>query len=243
MNGFVNGIEAILFDYGNTLIEFGPDQVERCDRALSSALSEMFGSHDFHLLSDIQHQERRSPYAGEFLENDLAATTRALVEKLFGVQPSQEQLETLLQVRFEVMTGCIEAHADVHRILETLSGRYRLGLISNYPDGRAIRHSLEQVGLERWFEVIVVSADVGRVKPHPHVFEKALREMNIQPAAALYVGDNWLGDIQGARRAGLRAIWSRQYVPYEKFERQDGDHPADAEICHLSELLELCELT
>ena len=114
MNSFVAGIEAILFDYGNTLIEFGPDQVERCDRELSAALTGMFGSHDRDLLSEIQHQERRSPYAGEFFENDLSATTSALVEKLFGVQPEPEQLESLLKVRFEVMTGCIEVHPEVH---------------------------------------------------------------------------------------------------------------------------------
>ena len=243
MNRFLAGIETVLFDYGNTLIEFGPDQVKRCDRALSAALTEMFGPHDLEMLSDIQHQERRSPYSGEFLENDLAETTGALVEQLFGVQPDQEQLQLLLQVRFEAMTGCVEVQSEVEGILEKLAGRYRLGLISNYPDSHAIRHSLERNGLDHWFEVIVVSADVGRVKPHPWIFEKALQEMNVQPTAALYVGDNWLGDIQGARRAGLRAIWIRQFVPYEDFSRQPGDHPADAEISHLSELLELCEVT
>lgn len=138
------------------------------------------------------------------------------------------------------MTGCIEAHPEVAVILEQLSARFRLGLISNYPDARAIRHSLDRVGLAQWFEVVVVSADVGRVKPHPLVFETALSEMNARPETTLYVGDNWLGDIQGAKRLGLKAVWTQQFVPYEDFPREPDHHPADAEISHLSELLALC---
>ena len=232
--------DTILFDYGNTLIEFGPNQVQRCDAALGDALTEMFGPHDFEQLSETQHHERRSPYSGEFHENDLATTTRSLVEKLFGVQLDESQLEHLLEVRFQVMTSCVEVHDEIHDVLKQLSGRFRMGLISNYPDGRAIRHSLERVGLERWFEVVVVSADVGRVKPHPSIFQAALTAMKTTPEAAIYVGDNWLGDIQGAKRLGLKAVWTQQFVPYEEFARQPGDHPADAEISHLSELLALC---
>ena len=136
--------------------------------------------------------------------------------------------------------SCVEVTEEVHGVLEQLHGRFRLGLISNYPDGRAIRHSLERVGLERWFEVVVVSADVGRVKPHPSIFQAALTAMKTAPEAALYVGDNWLGDIQGAKRLGLKAVWTQQFVPYEDFARQPGDYSADAEISHLSELLALC---
>jgi HAD superfamily hydrolase (TIGR01549 family) len=241
MQHLAENLENILFDYGNTLIEFGPDQVDRCDRALSAALTDMFGPHDYGRLTDIMHEERRAPYRGEFIENDFDHRTRYLVQELLGESLSDEQLEHLLDVRFEVMTGVIEAHPEVPEILEKLSSRFRLGLISNYPCARAIRHSVERTGLASWFEVVVVSADVGRVKPHPLVFETALQKMEAATESTLYVGDNWLGDIQGAKRLGMKAVWTQQFVPYEKFEREPDHHPADAEITHLSELLMLCE--
>jgi HAD superfamily hydrolase (TIGR01549 family) len=240
MKHLTETIDTILFDYGNTLIEFGPDQVDRCDRGMSTAIEKMFGPHDYGKLTAIMHEERRAPYQGEFVENDFPERTRFLVRELLGEELSENQLEHLLEVRFEVMTGAIEARPEVAGILEQLGTRFRLGLISNYPCARAIRHSVERVGLASWFEVVVVSADVGHVKPHPLVFETALSQMETSARTTLYVGDNWLGDIQGAKRLGMKAVWTQQFVPYEKFDREPDHFPADAEIVHLSELLALC---
>jgi len=229
-------LDALIFDYGNTLIEFGPDQVNTCDRALSNALEAMFGTHDFDKLQEIQHRERRSPYEGELRENDLAGTTRSLIQALFETDTSDEQLAELLEVRFNVMVSSIEVDAAVHDLLERLSKRFRLGLISNYPCSRSINHSLAQHGLDRWFETVVVSADVGHVKPHPKLFDLAVSSMKVRPEATLYIGDNWLGDIQGAKRFGMKAAWIRQYIPYEDFPENPGDHQPDLVVEHLSEL-------
>lgn len=234
-------IEAVVFDYGNTLIEFGPAQVDACDRRLSAALHDMFGPHNFDQLSELQHAERRSPYQGEFIENDLASITTDLVRKLYDEEPSAAQIDDLLEVRFEAMTSCVTVEEEVHDLLEKLSGRFRLGLISNYPCSRSIRHSLAQHDLERWFESIVVSGDIGHVKPHPRLFEVAVSELAVAAEAVLFVGDNWLGDIQGARRFGMKAAWIRQYTPYETFDREDDHHDAHLELKHLSELAGLTE--
>lgn len=229
-------LDAVIFDYGNTLIEFGPGQVEACDRALSQALESMFGRHDFARLQEIQHRERRSPYEGEFKENELAGTTRQLVRTLFETDASDDQIVELLEVRFNVMVSSITVDPAVPQLLDRLSQRFRLGLISNYPCSRSINHSLAEHGLDRWFETVVVSADVGHVKPHPRLFELAVSSMNVRPEAALYIGDNWLGDIQGAKRFGMKAAWIRQYIPYEDFPENPGDHQPDLVVSHLSEL-------
>ncbi len=236
MRRIADQIDAILFDYGNTLIEFGPAQVERCDRALSDALTDMFGPHEFQRLSEIQHRERRAPYSGEFHENDLVTVTRDLIQSLFDVEATQQQLEELLDVRFRVMTSSVTVPPGVHDLLERLHDRYRLGLISNYPCARSINHSLAENDLTRLFEVVVVSGDVGRVKPHPQIFEQAVMAMNIDPQRTLFVGDNWLGDIQGAKRYGMKAVWTKQFVPYEKFDAEADHFDADFVIEHLSDL-------
>lgn len=239
MKHLVPHLKALVFDYGNTLIEFGPRQVESCDRALSAAIQHLFGGHEYERLSEFQHHERRAPYSGEFHENDLRAITRRLVQRLYEVDPTEDQIDELLEVRFQAMTSAVQVQQHVHDLLERLSKQYRLGLISNYPCSRSIRHSLQQHRLERWFEAVVVSADHGRVKPHPSLFAALTQQMNLDPATVLFVGDNWLGDIQGAKRFGMRAALITQYVPYECFDRQPGDHDADIQIAHLDELSEL----
>ena len=60
--------------------------------------------------------------------------------------------------------------------------------------------------------------------------------MDVRREATLYVGDNWLGDIQGAKRFGMKAAWIRQYIPYEDFPENPGDHQPDLVVEHLSEL-------
>jgi putative hydrolase of the HAD superfamily len=239
LNIDAKSIDAILFDYGNTLIEFGPDQVASCDRALSACLTELFGSHDFDKLTEMQHRERRAPYQGEFIENDFPQLTRSLVENLFGVIPTSEQLDRLLAVRFDAMTSAIRLDSSVPALLAELKTRFRIGLVSNYPDSQVIRHSIDQLDLTRFFDAVVVSGDVGHVKPHPKVFETIVNAIETDPTRCLFVGDNWLGDIQGARRCGMRAVFTTEFVPYEKFDREPGDFDACATITKLDELREL----
>ncbi len=233
-------LAALVFDYGNTLVEFGPDQVAHCDRALSSALQDMFGPHSFDRLCEIQHRERRSPYAGEFREHDLRDITLSLVRQLYeDLEITAEQVQRLLDVRFEAMTSAVRCDSHVLELLGRLAQRYRLGLISNYPCSRSIKHSLQEHKLAEFFDVVVVSADVGHVKPHPKLFEAVLKELDVQADATLFVGDNWLGDIQGAKRIGMKAAWTTQYVPYERFDKQPGDHEADVIIQHILDLHQL----
>lgn len=89
--------------------------------------------------------------------------------------------------------------------LEELRGRgYRLGVISN-ADGR-VEALLESVGLRPWFDFVIDSAVVGIEKPDPRIFHVACERLGLEPGEALYVGDIYEIDVEGARRAGMRAV-------------------------------------
>ena len=75
--------------------------------------------------------------------------------------------------------------------------------------------------------------------PAADIFRKLMDEMKLSPEECVYVGDNWLADIQGAKRIGMRAVHTTQYVSYENFEPFEGDYMPDAVIGHLSELTPL----
>ncbi len=235
-------IKAIVFDYGNTLVEFGPDQVSACDAALAATLAEHFGPPDPDRLKAIRNRNRMAPYHGdppEYRENNLPQISLDLVRELYGVEPPRPALNAILRTRFQAFVDAVAAPDYLPDLLETLHQRYRLGLLSNYPDGHAIRASLQKTGLDRYLETVVVSGDVGHVKPHPLPFRVLLSEMMLTPDEVLFVGDNWLADVQGARRAGLTVVHLRQWTPAETFHPQSGDLLPDAEITHLSELPDL----
>jgi putative hydrolase of the HAD superfamily len=230
-------IEVVVFDYGNTLVEFAAPQIRACDGALVALLERRFGPVDFERLHALRNEDRRAPYrAPEYRENLLPELCARLVARLYGRAPSPLDIEEMLRCRFESFVEAVRAEPHVPAVLAEIGRRRRLALLSNYPDGEAIRASLRRTGLAPFFEAVVVSADVGRVKPHPAVFGEVARRLALAPGAAVLVGDNWLADIQGARRAGWQAVLTRQWDTPEVFDREPGHEDADAEIRHLSEL-------
>jgi putative hydrolase of the HAD superfamily len=88
--------------------------------------------------------------------------------------------------------------------LERIRQDYAISVISN-ADGK-IEAVLRRCGIHDCFASITDSGIVGSEKPHPAIFEAALREMNADPAESLYVGDVYSVDYVGARNAGMQAV-------------------------------------
>ncbi len=88
--------------------------------------------------------------------------------------------------------------------LERIRQEYAIAVISN-ADGR-IDAVLRRCGIVDCFASITDSGIVGHEKPHPAIFEAALREMKASPAESLYVGDVYSVDYVGARQAGMQAV-------------------------------------
>ena len=95
-------------------------------------------------------------------------------------------------------------HPGTREVLQRLGRRYRLGVISN-ADGN-IAAVLQRAGIAECFETITDSGLVGYEKPHPAIFEAALRSLGVPAGESLYVGDVHSVDYLGAIRAGMQAI-------------------------------------
>jgi HAD superfamily hydrolase (TIGR01549 family) len=96
-----------------------------------------------------------------------------------------------------------ELFEDALPVLEELrAAELRLGLVSN-----GIRDLHEFVAHHRLdVDAIVGSRAHGYVKPHPTIFQAALRQLGVEPAVAVMVGDSLEEDVEGARALGMRAI-------------------------------------
>lgn len=100
-------------------------------------------------------------------------------------------------------------------VLETVSRRYRVGLISNtgVSPGTSIRLVLESQGLKGFFSSLVFSNEVGFVKPHPIIFQRALNELGVLPRETAHIGDDAFADVGGAKRSGMKAIRYGSHEP------------------------------
>lgn len=80
-----------------------------------------------------------------------------------------------------------------------------LGIVSNF-DSR-LRLVLKDLKLDEFFTSVTISTLVGAAKPEPQIFATALKQHHCEPQEAWHIGDSYQQDYQGARKAGLRAIW------------------------------------
>jgi len=206
---------------------------------LEARITEWFGPVDGQLLKDVRGRQITKPYYNDFVENRFDEVLLELVQEVCGEELSEDQLSVLERDRMQAFHDSISAEAGVAGLLQALQAHYRLGFISNYPCGESIRDSLRMNGLNDFFEAIVISGEVGRIKPHPSIYQELLDQMNISPEACVYIGDNWLADVQGAKRMGMRAIHIQQHDAYESFDREADHMEADAVITNLHDLLDV----
>lgn len=233
-------IELIAFDYGNTLIPFGPGESDALAASFHADLEALFGPVDAAQALRLGTRARLAPFAGEnptLREHHFESLLAEIVEELYGAAPDPNRLAELRQRRHNQFVRITTVEEHVHETLAHLGKRYRLALLSNYPDGPAIRSSLTQLGLASHFQHIAVSGEIGYVKPHPITFAELLAPFKIPAQRACYVGDNWLCDIQGAKRIGMQAIQINRWHAIDHHEAGEGDHAPDHVIDHLSRLL------
>ncbi|MDG5472636.1 HAD family hydrolase [Jeotgalibacillus sp. ET6] len=121
----------------------------------------------------------------------------------------------------------------LHTLLYSLRSKgYKLALLTNGREMMQMR-SIRGLGIEVFFDQILISEKEGCSKPDAEIFHRALSRLNVRPDQAVYVGDHLENDIIGAKQAGMKTIW-KQHRPFN-------DTQADAEIDQLAELIELLE--
>lgn len=229
-------VEAVLFDFGNTLIPFGPREFgHQCD-ALEAALRSMPGEVAATAIAAVRDEQIRRPYGAGYRENRLPYICAELIERVCGRTATAHEVDALIETRYRAFLEVIAPVPASTVVLDALAARYRLGLVSNYPCARSILDSVAALGWAHRFETAVVSGAIGWCKPHAAPFRAALDALGVAPERALYVGDNWLADVQGARRLGMQAVWVREHVPHERFDPAPGDLQPHATLEHLGDL-------
>ena len=129
-----------------------------------------------------------------------------------------------------------EAHRlfdDVRELFTSLkTARVPLALITNGAADTQ-RDKLRVLEMEDWFDVVVISGEVGLAKPDASIFRLALNKLSVEPENVWHVGDSLAADVAGAKAAGLTAVWLNR----KELGRSQGDPEPDVEIRSLSDLI------
>ena len=123
---------------------------------------------------------------------------------------------------------------DTLALLDHLHGRTKLAVITNGPSDFQ-RDKLEVSGIDRYFDLVVASGDLGLQKPDPAIFQHVLDTLCVPPERAWHIGDNLAADVGGARNAGMTAVWLNR----DGIERPADAVEPDIEVRSLRELIAL----
>jgi HAD superfamily hydrolase (TIGR01549 family) len=197
-------IKGITFDFGGTLAMGDLDKEEYRMRIL-----EYFRSLGFRGGEPQFERARRGMLRRLMKARSLNREIR--IEDLYqgmlfklGLHPEREVVDHIhdLYIRsFKV--DLVPSAVDV---LESLNKKYTLAVISNAMSD-APRRAIKRTGLERYLKAVVISRDLGIRKPDREIFRFTLNNLGMEGHEVAHVGDSLGDDVQGAKNAGMRAIW------------------------------------
>jgi putative hydrolase of the HAD superfamily len=209
-------IEAVLFDWGDTLFHFAWDET-LVEAGWESGLAAL-GRDDLpgHDETAARFRERYLPLLwvpGALDEIEYPGMVRKLLEG-FGVQVSDEDLARFLEAEHAAWEPARRLGDSTHALLDSLRARgLKTGLVSNaFDPGWLLHGDLERMGLADRLDIAVFSSEVGKRKPHEAIFAAALEPLAVRPERALFVGDRRFEDVRGAKQLGMttvQAYWFR----------------------------------
>lgn len=152
---------------------------------------------------------------------------KQMLQDLFGMynsgQMSDDQLLKELGDHLGIDSETVKAalakdeHIDT-RILERiqeLRGSYKVGLLSNIGRGGAERY-FAGIDTSQYFDDMVLSGEVGLVKPVPEIYQLAAERLSVAPEECVFIDDSQR-NAEAAMQAGMTAI------TYESFEQFDAE--------------------
>jgi len=208
-------VKGILFDLGETLLEFGKvDAVEffrlGCMRACERL--RQFGAADvpfkryhrrqylsvrWHVV--MSHLTRRDFNIMEMVDR---------VGRSMGHRLSREQLIELAWLWYEPLSERARIEPGLPEMLAELAGHgLTLGIVSNtFLPGEVIDRQLAMLGLLEHLPVRVYSSRTRHRKPGRRIFHEALRLAKLEPHETIFVGDSVRNDVRGANRMGMISV-------------------------------------
>jgi putative hydrolase of the HAD superfamily len=139
----------------------------------------------------------------------------ALQELGHQLEPEDPRIALAVEAYFSAFVDYASPIPGTVDMLATLKTRYRLGLLSNLTHAPAALRIIERLGMAPFFDVVLVSGQLGYRKPHPRVFLALLEQLGTPKEHTAFVGDNLDVDIRGAQQAGIQPIWMN-YVQAQK---------------------------
>lgn len=206
-------LRGILFDLDDTLYDYKGLERNAKESAEDYAESVLKIDRDKFREAFWEGREvvkRQLPYVAAG-HNRLLYYQKALEILRYRAISSALELE---EVYWNYLLEHMKLNEGVEELLKFVNGKgWKIGICTDLTAQIQLR-KIRKLGLEKWLDCLVTSEEAGIEKPNLQMFQLSLRKMGLESKDVLYVGDSYSRDVEGARSAGMNAVW---YVP--GFER------------------------
>jgi putative hydrolase of the HAD superfamily len=220
-----NTIKAVIFDFGQTLV----DSADGFRQAEKAAQQELFSCLALSLqepfLEKYRHIRKEFHSRSNFSRQ---AMWRELYH-FYCLAPDDHLLDKLEAEYWQMVKAKSILFPEARSVLSALNTRYAVALITNTQGqpGRGTHRISQFPELEKYFKVILVAGENDiPPKPDPAPFRMCLEALGLAAREAVYVGDDWRIDVCGSRDAGLNPVW----LKHESVKRNWPEVTADVPV-------------
>jgi putative hydrolase of the HAD superfamily len=204
-------LKAVLFDLDNTLYHWDPCDLRGREAAYAVLRQEADLSFErFMVLHDEARDHLKKHLHGQSSNHNRVLFFKYMTDKLAS-QPRPGLVLAMHQQYWDAFFSVMQPHPDALPVLEQLRSLYKMALVSNHVAQPQLE-KIVRLGFAPFFDLLITSEEAGVEKPNQRIFDLTLRQLSVPAHAAVMIGDNPPGDIEGAHRAGLHSIYMAEYT-------------------------------
>jgi len=204
-------VKTVIFDFIGTLTNVKNYSLETSKTKLYEAIVDAgfnISAGNFLKAYSKSHEKYRVVRYQELVEITNAIWISEALNNLgFKTNPEDIRIKAAVNVFFEDYLNSLKLRPYVKKLLTKVSTEHKLGLVSNFTYAPVIYAGTRKLGINQFFNAVLVSEEVGWRKPHTRIFEEALRRLDATAEEAVYVGDSPLEDIKGAKAVGMKTVF------------------------------------
>ena len=225
-------IRFVFLDVDDTLLDFQRSEAFALEKTLMK-FDLPFSTEVYALYHKINDAQWKKLERGETTRAELRIQRFELLLKALGAERDAKSVGLCYEGH---LSSCHFFEQGAERLLERIYGKYRLYVASN-GNASVQLGRLASAGMERYFDAIFLSEQIGCAKPQKAFFDDCFAKISdFDVSQAIILGDSLTSDIQGGINAGIKTCW---FNPHGK-TAQDGIKP-DYEIATLDEFPSLLE--
>lgn len=225
----------LFFDLDDTLWAFSQNARETFYEMYQKyGYAQYFSSfQEYYALYQKRNLELWEEYGrGEVTKEELNRQRFLYPLKTVGVENAASLSQQFSEDFFSVIPNKQGVMPHTHEVLQYLYSKYNLYILSNgFKELQC--HKMRSAGLDIYFKKVILSDDIGILKPHPEIFHYALSVTQSELQESIMIGDSWENDVVGARNVGMQQVY------YNIIGKKDFPYHPTFQIHDLKELMQI----